>query len=161
MASKQFFDPLTLLRIAPVVSTSMSLWFCVDQYTFYRGLIVPPVREKGNQVLPIFWKTWLPQGLTYIFGLYGLSIGFGIANLYQGTTPSRLYAIGAAFSASHFLFVPFVAPKIQAMSEGADSDQNWVQQRKWLKVHAIRSLFVDLPGWLCFLAAATQSLTAI
>ena len=161
MASKQFFDPLTLLRVAPVVSTSMSLWFCVDQYTFFKNFITPPVREKGNQILPLYWKHFLSKGLTSIFGLYGLSIGFGIANLYKGANPSRLYAVGAAFSAAHFLFVPFVAPKIQAMSEGKDTDQNWDQQRKWLNVHAIRSLFVDLPGWVCFLAAASQSLVAI
>lgn len=161
MASKQFFDPLTLLRIAPVVSTSMSLWYCVDQYTFFNNFIIPPIREKGNQILPLYWKHFLSTGLTCIFSLYGLSIGFGVANLYQGANPSRYYSLGVAFSAAHFLFVPLVAPKIEAMSNGKDTDQNWDQQRRWLNVHAIRSVLVDLPGWACFLAAASQSLVVV
>ncbi|TPX10186.1 uncharacterized protein E0L32_001383 [Thyridium curvatum] len=162
MASKQFFDPLTLLRVAPLVTSTCSLWYCVDQDLFLGQFVKPHNREKGKEILPGYWKTFLSPGLAVIFGLYGASLGAGVANALRGRPAvSRFYAIGAAFTAAHFLFVPLVMPKIQGMVDDEPKGQACEHQQGWLKVHRIRSLVVDLPGWLCFLAAALESVKAI
>lgn len=159
MASTQYFDALTLLRLAPLLSSSFSLWYCVDQYLFFNNFIVPANRAKGSVLLPLYWQSFLTPGLACIFSLYGLSIATAAANLYLVPgNPSEWYAIGAGFAMAHFVFVPTVSKLIKAIIEDEGKGQSWKYQQTWLRVHAIRSIFVDFPGWLCFLTAVLQSL---
>jgi hypothetical protein len=163
MASRQFFDPLVLLRVAPLVTTSASLWYSVDQFGLYTLLLGPRLRETAAQLLPGWWQVNLAPGLAAIFGLYGVSIGAGVANLLYkgGVGASRLYGYGAAFALSHFLFVPAVMYKIKAMVDDEPKGEAPAHQRRWLNVHVVRSLISDLPGFLCFLFAVTQSLKVV
>lgn len=163
MASKTIFDPITLLRLTPTITSSFSLWYCVDQYLFFNNFTTPANRQKGSEVLPQYWKSLLGPGLTVIFSLYGITIGSAVANLYVGpaASSSRFYGMGACFAAAHFAFVPLVSGIIKAIVEDDSKGQSWKDQKKWLKVHAIRSVVVDLPGWLCFLTAALQLVTVI
>ncbi|KAK1767709.1 hypothetical protein QBC33DRAFT_55676 [Phialemonium atrogriseum] len=160
MASGQVFDPLVLLRVAPLVTSSFSLWYCVDQHMFYNNFIIPTNRAKGNDILPSYWKSFLAPGLGCIFSLYGLSGGAAIANTYAAAGTSRWYGIGAVFTAAHFLFVPAVSKAISAMIKGENKGDIWKHLQRWLRLHALRSIFIDFPGWLCFLTAAMQSLKA-
>ncbi|KAL1877332.1 hypothetical protein VTK73DRAFT_8785 [Phialemonium thermophilum] len=164
MASGRVFDPLVLLRVAPVISSSFSLWHCVSQHLFLNNLIVPEHRNKGNDILPSYWRTFFQPGLGVIFSLYGLSAGFALANLYSANSPgavSRWYKFGVLFTAAHFTFVPAVAKVIKSIVDGDGKEDTWKFQKKWLKIHAVRSVLVDFSGWLCFLAAATESLTVV
>jgi hypothetical protein len=162
MASTQLFDPHTLLRLSPLISSSFSLWYCVDQHMFYNNFIIPANRAKGSALLPLYWKSILTPGLSCIFSLYGLTIGTAAANLYLGPPDSsRWYAIGAGFAMAHFAFVPLVAKSIKAIVEDESKGQSWRDQQRWLRVHAVRSVFVDFPGWLCFLTAVLQSVKVV
>ena len=162
MASSLLADPFKLLRLAPLISSSCSLWYCVDQYMFFNNFIVPANRAQGSQILPLYWKSFLIPGLSCIFSLYGLSIGTAVANLYLGPgKQSGWYAIGAGFSMAHFLFVPAASRLINAMIEDENKGQSWKTMQKWLRMHAIRSVIVDLPGWLCFLTAVLQSVESV
>lgn len=162
MASKQIFDPMTLLRVAPLVSSSFSLWYCVDQHLFFNNFIVPENRAKGSALLPSYWRSFLTPGLACIFSLYGVSIGTAAANLYLAPgSSSTWYATGAGFAMAHFLFVPMVSKLIKAIVDDESKGQSWKEQQKWLRVHAVRSVMVDFPGWLCFLTAVLQSVKSI
>jgi hypothetical protein len=163
MASGTIFDPLALLRLTPTISSSFSLWYCVDQYLFLANFTSPANRLKGSEILPQYWRSFLRPGLTVIFSLYGTTIGSAIANLYLGppTSSSRLYTIGTCFAAAHFAFAPLVSGLIKAIVEDESKGQSWKSQKKWLRIHAIRSVVVDLPGWVCFLMAALQSVTVV
>jgi hypothetical protein len=134
----------------------------VDQYLFFNNFIIPANRAKGTELLPLYWKSFLTPGLACIFSLYGLSIGTAAANVYLAPgAPSAWYAIGAAFAMAHFVFVPTISKIIKSMIEDESKGQSWKDQQKWLRVHAVRSIFVDFPGWLCFLTAVLQSVKSV
>jgi len=160
MASGLITNPMTLLRVAPLVSSSFSLWFCIDQHIFFSNFINEKNRAKSAAILPSYWATFVKPGLVAIFGLYGVSIAAAVTNLYKGAAPSGWYKIGAAFSAAHFLFAPFIAPVIQAIVEDKSKGQSCTDMRRWLQIHDVRSLVVDLPGWLCYLAAVMEGMNA-
>jgi hypothetical protein len=111
MASGLFVDPTTLLRVAPLVSSSAAVWFCYDQWMYYGTFLHRDVRQKTNDILPAYWNAHLSKGLAGIFSLYGLSAATGLANaLSRGGRPaapgSRWYIVGACLSVAHFAFVP-------------------------------------------------------
>lgn len=153
-----------LLRLAPLVTSSMSLWYCVDQYTFFRAFTVPSNREKGSAILPGYWNAIFTPAVGAIFALYSATIAGAWANRYWGGSQDLdgWYNLGILFSVGHFLFVPLVAPKIKAMQEDrSKGKENWKHMEAWLRVHVTRSLLVDLPGWLCFVAAAMSALEVV
>jgi len=159
MASNLLFDPRLLLRIAPLMSATASLWYDVDQYVFFNNFIVPPNREKGSAILPGYWKTFLGPGLVGIFGLHGISIIGGAVNSYLGH--SQWYGIGAALSLTHFVFVPAVAPHIRALIDDESKGQSWKDMEKWLRVHTVRSVLVDTPAWFCYLMGVMAAVRTI
>lgn len=166
MASKQFFDPLTLLRVAPVVSSSAALWFSHDQYFFLNAFLRIEEHEKAGSVIPLYFRKFFPAALVPIFTLYGVSIGTGIGNAWArpATTPAHIwYACGAAFALAHFTFVPAVMWKIEHICNEENDDKGTAPEylRKWLNVHAIRSFLVDFPAWICFSIAALKSLKSV
>jgi len=160
MASGLFTNPSTLLRIAPLMSSSCAVWSCFDQYVYWGNFLHRDVREKTNDFLPAYWDAHLWTGVSSIIAVYSVSFATGIANAYSKSRPAgaRLYLAGAAFSVAHFLFVPFVAENIRAMVYDGNAVED---QRKWLRTHVIRSFFVDVPGWLCFGLAVLRSVKAI
>lgn len=160
MASGLFVDPTTLLRVTPLVSSSAAAWFCIDQLMFWGNFVHPDVRDKSSDILPAYWNAHLPVGLTAIFSVYGVSFATGLANAFSKRRPAgaRLYLAGAALSLAHFLFVPWVSEHIRAMVHDGNPVEH---QRKWLRTHAIRSVLVDLPGWICFGLATLASVHAV
>lgn len=165
---KPIMPILTLLRLAPVISSSFSLWFCVDQHLFLSTLITPENKERGAKILPVYFSHFFKHGLVNIFVLYGTSIVTGLANAsgvahnpFDETPSTRLYAVGAALSIAHFLFVPLIAPIIKAIVQDTQGDKTVENMKAWLRIHAARSVVVDLPAWLFFVSAAVKSLQAV
>ena len=165
MASCQGIDLLTILRLAPLVTSTGSLWFCVDQSLFLGCLVPYHNRAEHVSTIPAYWRSFFKPGLGIIFIMYGLTALAAVANLYSSslvfslgvTDTTRWYKLGLAFTLAHFAFVPSVAPLITRMIEDS-TGESWRYQVKWLKIHAIRTMLVDLPGWLCYFAAALTSL---
>ncbi|KAK8084674.1 hypothetical protein PG997_005945 [Apiospora hydei] len=132
MASGRFVDPMTLLRVTPLVTSTAAVMFSVDQYLFLDNLLAPPHREQMNELVPSYYKTFFRKGIWVIMTAYPLSIATGIANVYRssgGTTVAaklsdgnngagRWYAAGAALAFAHYAFVPSIMYKVQALFEG-------------------------------------------
>ncbi|KAK6073401.1 hypothetical protein SCUP234_08740 [Seiridium cupressi] len=162
MASKAFFDPIVLLRAAPLVTSTSALWFSLDQYTFLNNFLRPEHHEKANELVPSYFKTFFPGGAAHIFLLYGISISTGAANFWGKPNGAwRWYAAGTALAATHFAFVPKIMWVIQSLCEDQYKGQGNRELKKWLNIHVIRSVIADLPAWICFGAAALTSLQAI
>ncbi|KAK7931831.1 hypothetical protein PG985_002543 [Apiospora marii] len=131
MASGRFVDPMTLLRVTPLVTSTAAVMFSADQYLFLDTLLAPPHRERANELVPL---TFFGRGIWIIMTAYPLSIATGVANVYQSSGggssiaaklssggnngAARWYAAGAALALAHFAFVPSIMYKVQALNEG-------------------------------------------
>jgi hypothetical protein len=159
MASRVVFDPVTLLRVAPVITSSFSLWYCWDQFMFFQNFIVPENRRLGSAFLPGYWKTFLTPGLTCIFTLYGATAMAAAGNIYRGSTAFWWYTAGVTLSVAHFTFAPFIIGPIEDIINDRAKGESWKDMQRWLRIHVARSLLVDFPAWVCYLLAAMQSLS--
>lgn len=110
MASKAFFDPIVLLRAAPLVSSTTALWFSVDQFTFLNNFLRPEHRDEANSLVPSYFKGFFPGGLARILLIYSISITTGAVNFRAKPNGAwRWYAAGTALAALHFAFVPKIS----------------------------------------------------
>ncbi|KAK8044983.1 hypothetical protein PG993_005007 [Apiospora rasikravindrae] len=169
MASGRFVDPMTLLRVTPLVTSTAAVMFSIDQYLFLDNFLAPAHRERANELVPSYFKTFFRKGIWIIMTAYPLSIATGVANVYRssgGTAAAKLngagrwYAAGAALAFAHYAFVPSIMYKVQALFEGEGKGEGNKDLKRWLDVHLVRSVLVDVPSWLCFATACLKSLGA-
>ncbi|CAJ2505568.1 Uu.00g129620.m01.CDS01 [Anthostomella pinea] len=162
MASRKFVDPMTLLQLAPVISSSCSLWYSRDQQFFLSNLIQPKHHNLSNQILPPYFQSFFWPGTAAVVGLLGTTFWSSMAVLrFSGTLlrdrdSFNWYVAGASFAAGHLLFVPLVAPHVKAIFDDR-KDGNVDELRGWLRVNAIRTLTVDLAAWACCVVAAVKT----
>ncbi|KAI1261509.1 hypothetical protein F5Y18DRAFT_401435 [Xylariaceae sp. FL1019] len=161
MASKAFFDPVVLMRIAPVITSCMAMRFSHDQW-FFLSCFLGENRERTNNIIPSYFKTFFSRGLPEILGLYTLTAGTGIYNFYSKPNGAwKWYAAGTALAFFHMAFVPFIMPPIKALHDDEPKGQGATQLRKWLDIHVIRSNLADVPAWACFTIACMKSLQPV
>ncbi|KAI4861086.1 putative integral membrane protein [Hypoxylon rubiginosum] len=165
MASGLFIDPTTLLRIAPVISTTCSLWFGWDQYEFLQLFLKPDIQGHSNEMLPSYFNTFFGRGARRVVGLLLTTILTSAANLRyapDGLLHERgsfiWYSGAIAFALGHQIYVPFILPSIKAIT-GDAKEKNVNELKKWLYVHNWRTLTVDLAGWACCIVAAVKTLS--
>lgn len=170
MASRQFLDPATLLRVAPLVTSTVALQFSVDQYLFLDNLRAVRVRGQpgaADRAIPSYFRAFFRKGLPLLLGTYSLTIAAGACNAFL--LGGSWYKGGTALALAHFAFVPAVMWKVEGLAREDDGENGGdagagTEGRAsrllagWLNVHALRSLTVDLPAWLCFLVAAVKTL---
>ncbi|KAI1098231.1 hypothetical protein F4804DRAFT_325347 [Jackrogersella minutella] len=162
MASGRFLDPLTLLRVAPLITSTASLAIANDSHVFLSSLVSLKQRGKVNEVAPRYFEAFFHRGLPDIFVTFGLTVAFGIANAYARPRAAAWawYAGGAAFSFAHFAFVPKIAWKVKAAIDAKEEPNGSAVEhiQAWLKVHYARIATADFPAWTCFLIAVVKSL---
>ncbi|KAI0975514.1 hypothetical protein F4678DRAFT_273011 [Xylaria arbuscula] len=159
MASKAFFDPLVVLRIAPVVTSTMAMRFSHDQYFFLSNLLAPEHRDKANSIVPSYFTTFFMRGIWDIGILYTLTPAFGITNFYSRPNGAwKWYAAGTAFAFFHMAFVPLVMHKVKGLFDDEPKGQGNKNLREWLNVHILRSWVADIPAWTCFVIGCLKSL---
>lgn len=155
MASGLFLDPRKLLVLTPLITSTATFWFAVDQAVLL-GIFQHPVHtEKSNAILPTYWDKLLPKAVTMLFCLNGISAGTAIANLVTPETgvANRFYWSEMIFSLAHFAFVPAVAWKVKDMIDDSTKGRSTTILAKWMKVHYVRMYTVDLLAFGSFLAA--------
>ncbi|KAI1079932.1 hypothetical protein F5B20DRAFT_580728 [Whalleya microplaca] len=164
MASGQFFDPLTLLRVTPLVASSASLWLAVEEHRYLNIFLLLKDRSKVNEILPSYFEKFFYTTFPYLLSTFGITIATGVTNFYS--RPNKAlpwYAAGTALTLAHFAFVPGVMWKVKATIEakpepnGSGADE----VKRWLAVHRVRSIFADFPAWACFFIAVLKSLKSI
>jgi hypothetical protein len=153
--------PLKLLRLSPIISSTISLQFAYDEYTFLSCWMQPSYRPEANALLPAWFTSWGPWGTKVVFGSFTFSLASGLANLFTGrgveeaTVGRYWYAAGFVFAAAHLFIFGVKALKLLAMIRGGKPEgESTVSMGKWLEMHLLRSVTVDLPAVICFVVAA-------
>ncbi|KAI0169079.1 hypothetical protein GGR52DRAFT_553689 [Hypoxylon sp. FL1284] len=161
MASGQFLDPSTLLRIAPVVTSTASVMIAWDSHLFLSSLVglAPQRRTQVKELAPRYFEAFFWRGLPAIFGTFGLSAALGTANA-RSAAPSASwwYAAGSALALVHFAFVPKIMWKVRDAVDDVPGADGVEAIRGWLGVHYVRMALADIPSCACFLVAAAKAL---
>jgi hypothetical protein len=159
MASGLIFDPHVLLRTAPLITSTCSLWYSLDQDFFLKNFLHPDHRTRSNEIVPSYFNVFFVPGTIRVLGLLAMTMtggGYNILARRSGSgssTSLRWYTAGTLLAASHLLFVPAVAPKIQAMVEDSSKGRSTDDLEGWLNVNRIRTWTVDFAAWACFAIA--------
>lgn len=156
MASRLVFDPMAALAVAPLVSSTCTLWFSFDQHRFLSVFNSPTNRPKSDAILPSYFKEFFGPGTLRVVGLLGLTFWTTIANYHWrydalvANRSLRWYLAGASLAASHLLFVPLVIPRVQALVGNVPSKKSPTSiLDEWLNIHLVRTWTVDLAAWAC------------
>ncbi|KAJ5825653.1 hypothetical protein N7474_002791 [Penicillium riverlandense] len=157
MASGLILDPRMLLRTAPLITSTCTLWYSLDQDFFLNIFLHPDHRTRSNEFLPSYFRAFFGYGTMRVLGLLALTLTGGGYNIWTDRrsglgSPASLpwYTAGTLFAASHLLFVPAVAPKIQAVAEDTSKGSSTKDLEGWLTIHRMRTWTVDLAAWACF-----------
>lgn len=163
MASGQLFDPVVLLRVAPLITSSASLSYCWAQNVFISIFTRSRNREKSNALLPTYIEDWFYGYTGQLIATYTTTILTASANLYyqrqvlDASDSAKWYAAGALFSAAHFAFVPAVAWKFTSIINNETKGNSVKVLDEWLRVHRLRTLTVDMLSWGCILIGVLRS----
>lgn len=163
MASGSFVNPMPLLQLAPLLSSTAHVWYSFDQLQFLSIFTSAELRDRKETktVLPIYWRKFFYPGAGFVILLHLITIVTGILNLRLGLGSKgadRWYGLGVAFSLGHFIYVPIVAPKIWAVMDEKKSEESTREMSGWLARHVARIFTVDLPGWICMVIGACKAL---
>ncbi|KAI1457009.1 hypothetical protein F4805DRAFT_203836 [Annulohypoxylon moriforme] len=164
MASGLFLNPLTLLRVAPLITSTASLTIAADSHLFLSSLVSLKDQQRStvNKIIPRYFETFFWRGLPSIFVTFGLSIAFGVTNAYgrRSAAAWAWYAGGSAFSLAHFAFVPMIAGTVRDAIEAKETAEGGGVEaiQGWLNVHYVRMALADIPSWTCFLVAVVKTL---
>lgn len=164
MATRAFFDPVAALRAAPLLTSTCTLWWAMDEHFFLSIFNKPEIRSKSNELLPTYFKEFFEGGLNRTLALLALTISSTMATCsvnhgYHWANKSlRWYTAGMVLAAGHLAFVPAVAPKIKAIVEDTSKGESTKDLESWLSVHTIRTLTVDLAAWVCFVIGTAREI---
>ena len=169
MASGLFFDPLVALRALPLVSSTCTLLYARDQHFFLGTLHRPDLRTKSRPLVSPYFAATFYRGVTFVVGLLAVTTWSSVANLYvhrpalHARQSFRWYVASAVLSASHLLFVPWIANSCKNLvfpnpdREGDDAAQ---ALDEWLWINWARMLTVDFAAWAVTAVAVTKTLRA-
>ncbi|KAH7035917.1 uncharacterized protein B0I36DRAFT_319377 [Microdochium trichocladiopsis] len=170
MASGLFFNPAVLLRVAPLITSTMAMRFSHDQYFMLDALLAPEHRNRANDLVPSYFRAFFSKGIWDIAALYTLTTATGLANILgagnaAGVSPSSSargwFIAGTTLAVLHMAFVPKIMWPVDALLKDEPKGHGNENLRKWLNVHVVRSWCVDIPAWACFVVACLQSLQVV
>ncbi|KAF6822629.1 integral membrane protein [Colletotrichum musicola] len=167
MASRLVFDPLTALRAAPLVSSTCTLLYAWDQHFFLSMLNspLPEIRYRSKPVLQPYFSLFFRRGLPIVLTFIIASTASAVANLRVQSDGLRAkgsfmwYVAGAALSAGHLAYVPWIAPSVRDVVEATEEDVN-ERLDGWLALNWLRMVTVDLGAWIAFGVAVAGTLRA-
>ncbi|KAH8883736.1 hypothetical protein GQ53DRAFT_752776 [Thozetella sp. PMI_491] len=155
MASGLFsFDPLVALRVAPLVSSSCTLFFAWNQHFFLSLLNRPEDRKLTKAYIPIYFPKFFAPGTVVVLVFLTATISSSTANLYtqraalEASGSFVWYAAGAVLAASHLLFIPAVAPHVQTIYGADEKTDVHGALGSWLSANFARMVTVDLLAWV-------------
>lgn len=156
--------PLTLLRLAPLLTSTSSLTFAHDHDLFFRVFTSEPCANHSNTLIPPWMSVYMPRGLRRILFFYPSTLILALLNIYfsnPGSTTRYLYAAGAAFTLGHVaVFGKTAVGLLSAMRDDESKGQATRDMTKWVDMNVWRTLLADLPAWGCYLMGVLGSLKA-
>ncbi|TVY16903.1 hypothetical protein LARI1_G007193 [Lachnellula arida] len=154
-----------VLRLLPVLSTTITLMFAVDEHIFLGTWMHPSFRDRANAHLPVWFQYWLRRGGWVIKLGYPSNYILGLLNLVVArdqlhTAGSRKwYVLGLLFSVGHIVIYARRALKLLAEIENdVPKGNSTYSMGVWLKMNWVRAVTTDLPALLCFIVAALKTL---
>ncbi|KXJ89100.1 hypothetical protein Micbo1qcDRAFT_165871 [Microdochium bolleyi] len=171
MASGLFFDPTVLLRVAPLITSTMAMRFSHDQYFMLSALLADEHRNRANDLVPSYFRAFFSAGIWDIAALYTLSTATGLANVLgvggagiAAVSPGAArswYIAGTALAVMHMAFVPKIMWPVDALLKDEPKGHGNENLHEWLSIHQVRSWCADIPAWACFVVACMHSLRAV
>ncbi|KAF8216542.1 hypothetical protein K438DRAFT_1797406 [Mycena galopus ATCC 62051] len=155
---------LKLLRLSPIISSTTSLVWAYDEYTFLGAWTNPQYRTQADALLPSWFKTWAPNGTLVLFSSFPMSLITGIANAYthsaslQATGALPFYWLGVFFALAHFFYGRVALRLLKAIREGEPEGKTTKSMGDWLRMHSARTFTTDLPAFISFTIAAVLAL---
>ncbi|WVW80160.1 hypothetical protein I302_102137 [Kwoniella bestiolae CBS 10118] len=156
--------PIPVLRLIPMISSTVSLQWAIDEYQFLSSWLPPTDPQKANDLLPQWFRSWGPKSTMVLFTSFPFSAGAGFTNLYNlRNTPWTLdgaktfYALGTALAFGHMVFGPKALGLLKKIRNGEPDGRPTESLGVWLKMHVFRTVVTDLPAVVCFLVAAVKA----
>jgi hypothetical protein len=155
---------IRLLRILPVVSSTVTLQFAVDEHIFLGTWVHPNFRDRANAHLPVWFYNWGRRGRwVIILGYptnYALSIlNFLISHDQLHTAGSeKWYWLGFMFSLGHMIYGPTALKLLSEIKNDVPKGNSTCSMGVWLKMNWTRALLTDFPAWIFFIVAALKTL---
>lgn len=168
------FSGKTVLLLAPLVSSTCSLFFGRDEHFFLSGLTKQPHRAGANKIIPSYFGYFFERGVFGVLALLGVTCSASVGAIYyakplleeKGTL--WWYGGAASMAVAHLLFSPWVIPSIKALDAakatsdkaGQDDGQetNAKHLEEWLRVNFVRTVTVDLAAFLCAFIAVGKTM---
>ena len=152
----------SLLGVAPLITSTASLMYAHDQDLFFRAFLDGKYRTKADNLLPPWMGVCLRRAFKIIGILYPSTILLALANtnIFTGRWDDGtiFYWAGLAFTVAHFAYGKTALRLLDRIQNDATNGNATSDMRAWLNMNLMRSLSVDLPGWLCFLLAVNAGL---
>ncbi|KAL2073028.1 hypothetical protein VTL71DRAFT_10352 [Oculimacula yallundae] len=160
---------VSILRLTPLLSSTVSLVWAYDEYAFLSAwLLLPPTQYAQIQhLLPLWFAKWGPLGTKVLFSSFPLSLGAGIANiisLSRATSSGSgwevtAYWIGTFFTLLHFAYGPKAMGLLKRIrTETKDGGDPLGALEKWMDMHLQRCWVADGPAVVGFGVAVILSL---
>ncbi|XPS73976.1 hypothetical protein M3J09_006104 [Ascochyta lentis] len=154
-----------LLRVSPLIFSSASLMFSWAQDIAFKAFLHPSLRtdpgHPSGNILPRYLPAFMKPGLWGIGLTFLPSTALCIANGMSGQSREvrHLYFAGAALSIAHFCWGPSmfrILARIGDSKTAGVANENALET--WLPRHHQRTLLVNVPAFLCILAATVASI---
>jgi hypothetical protein len=156
---------LRLLRLLPVLSSTVTLMFAIDEHIFLGTWTRPSMHDKANAHLPAWFQLWGRRGRWVIILGYPANYALALLNLAMArdelysTGSTKWYLLGFLFSFGHIGIYGSTAMKLLAdIRNGIPRGNVTHSMAVWLKMNWLRALTTDLPAWICFIIAALKVL---
>ncbi|KAJ5943625.1 hypothetical protein N7516_003793 [Penicillium verrucosum] len=147
MASGLFFDPLKLLRVAPLLTTTSALLYAWGEHWYLSGFLRSQHKSETETILPSYFRRFFEQGIFGIFivaGLNILTLSSSVANLLidrpvlDRLQSSRWYWVGLVFIIFRLLSVPLITYPIRDIIENRSQGESTKDLQHRIDMHRIR-----------------------
>lgn len=156
---------IRLLRLLPVLSSTVTLMFAVDEHIFLGTWMHPSLLTRSNANLPAWFTRWGRRGRWVILLGYPTNYILGISNLLisrpelKAAGSESWYWMGLLFSVGHIaIYGKRALGLLKDIREDVPRGNSTHSMGVWLKMNWVRALTTDLPAWVCFIVAALKTL---
>lgn len=163
--------------LLPLLSTTATATLALVDYDFLTKLMTSSQTQSGKysssvaRTISTWWKQSPGLAIIISFALTSLITGSRAARKFPSRSTNRWTAIaGTTCAVGHFAFGPKIVAAIQDMQYGYERAGIWQAealeagkseeeiadekvldaQRRWLKLHAWRTMLADIPALGCF-----------
>lgn len=152
---------LRMLHLLPVLSSTVTLMFAIDEHIFLGTWTRPSFHDTTNEHLPSWFKLWGRRGRWVIilgypinYALALLNIIFGYSELHAAGA-TKWYILGLLFSIGHIaIYGPGAIKLLDDIKNGVPKGNVTQTMETWLVMNWKRALTTDFPAWICFIVGA-------